>query len=179
MLLAALTATPALKASYIYEVTSTYDVLDVKFKLPTFEQTVTNQTTFEAATWGGASPIVSFSVSGGPGSCVVPHRTISSGLCWAAENSFGGGNADFSPAFTGPGTWKGTFGPNTTTVTITQVADAPEPSTVILLLSGLSLLTLFAWHKPSRTQAGEHVPGKSTAPIQERSAPYAVASAAR
>ena len=69
LLLAGLALVPSAKADlFVYDVQysdPSFINFHVKFGLPTFEQTVVNQTIFDLAT-SSRGPITGFSISGGP-----------------------------------------------------------------------------------------------------------------
>jgi hypothetical protein len=115
----------------------------VIFELPSFQETVDNQTTFDLATWVAGLTLNDFSTSGNSTACVVGLVSVS-GPC-AIFASFSGTNlagdivltAPFVPTFSGPGTFTKSSGDLSTTVIIMDISAVPEPSAFVLLASCL------------------------------------------
>jgi hypothetical protein len=145
LLTSCLALVPSAKADifkYDVQFTAGGEQAHVIFELPSFQETVDNQTTFDLATWGGGpltgSP-TKFSISGNSTGCLFGSGTIGPGPCAVF------GNATqllelFSsevPAFSGPGTYTKSSGDFSSTVIITDVSGVPEPSALVLLSSCL------------------------------------------
>ena len=132
--------------TFVYQVTSTINNVDVVFDLPTFEEVATATTFTTNSSSGG--PFTAFCVSGNTTACHVSQGGFSafcSGLCFAGvgSNFFLETGFSTSPAFTGPGTFTTIFPAFTTTVTITDVpSGVPEPSSLALIPLGLGALLL-------------------------------------
>jgi hypothetical protein len=113
----------------------------VIFELPSFEETVDNQTTFDLATWTQGGSPAGFSISGNTANCVVGSDAFGPGPC-ILFNASGGGSGlilglNRAPAFSGPGTYTESSSDFSTTVIITDVPTVPEPSALVLLSSCL------------------------------------------
>ena len=110
------------------------------FDLPTFQETVTNLTTFVTDT-SNLGPFTAVSLSGNSTDCSLPNAAPA-GPCFIGEFASGGGiGLPAFPSFSGPGMFtvtatEGVF-VETTTVTITDVPGVPEPSSLLLLGCGL------------------------------------------
>ncbi len=152
LIVVAMALAPSAKAdSFIYDVQSTFVSLHVTFTLPTFEQTVVNQTTFDFATYNLGS-ITAFSLSGGSAGCSGPNFSLPTGPCWDANNgSTAEAATPISPAFAGPGVFTQTDGVISTTVTITDVPTVPEPATIALMGVG-AVFTAFKRRKRGISQ---------------------------
>jgi hypothetical protein len=108
----------------------------VIFELPSFQEAVDNQTTFDLATWSyGGSP-TGFSISGNSTDCVVG-LVSTPGPCEVFSNGSVTLVPGLVPAFSGPGTWTKSTGDYSNTVIITDIPAVPEPSALVLLSSCL------------------------------------------
>jgi hypothetical protein len=146
LLFAGLALVPSAKAdSFVYDVLyndPSFITFHVMFELPTFQQTVVNQTIFDLTT-SSRGPVTGFSISGGPNGCLVNQGgegggSVAVGPCFVAGGLGFGVASPFAPAFNGPGTFSRTAGSLGITVTITDVPTAvPEPSAFALLSSAL------------------------------------------
>jgi hypothetical protein len=75
---------PSAKADFVYDITSTIDSLHVKFELPSFEQDVVNQTTFDVATISFGT-VIAFGINGGTsGDCDDGISSAGPPPCWIA-----------------------------------------------------------------------------------------------
>ena len=131
--------------TFVYNVTSTFVGLDVTFDLPTFQETVTNLTTFTTQNTTLDGPVTVFSLSGNSAGCSAMGVVVPTGPCFSGVTATSLPFSTFvSPSFTGPGTFTvSEFGEITTTVTITDVpSGVPEPSSLALLPLGLVALLL-------------------------------------
>jgi hypothetical protein len=125
----------------------------VIFELPSFQETVENQTTFDLATWTRVTdPPTGFSISGNSTTCDAQGWVSFFGPCVLFENdeaAFVLGSSYYPvPAFNGPGTYtlstisdEPGLAPDwrfiSTTVIITDISTVPEPSALVLLSSCL------------------------------------------
>jgi hypothetical protein len=127
--------------TFVYNVTSTFNAVDVTFDLPTFQESVTT-TTFTHDT-SAIGPLTVLSLSGNSTVCsatTFATFTAGPGPCFVGANATSDiiFNQILAPSFNGPGTFTMTDTVFTTTVTITDVSSAaPEPSSLILLGCGL------------------------------------------
>jgi hypothetical protein len=133
--------TPTSKAdTFVYQVTSTIDNIDLIFALPSFQEFV-DTTTFTLDT-STAGPVTELILSGNSTDCSAGPVTIT-GPCFLAVLSPVNFDGDTGPSFTGPGAFKETFFGDTTTVTITDVPTAaPEPSSLASIAIGFGALLL-------------------------------------
>ncbi len=129
--LASLALVPSARADFVYDIQDTsYDV-HIRFHLPTFEQDVVSQTTFDVAV--APFTVGAFGINGGSGDCIAASLFAGPAPCYALRSPLGDDYEGFSPAFSGPGT----FTAFSTTVTITEVPSVPEPSSWPLLSLGV------------------------------------------
>ena len=135
--------TPTAKAdTFVYQLTSTIENLDVTFDLPTFQEFVdTTAFTHDTSSEG---PVTELILRGNSTDCSLGLVTVG-GPCFVGElgeMSPVGFIADASPSFTGPGgPFTSTSFGDTTTLTITDVPiTTPEPSSLALILFGLVAL---------------------------------------
>ncbi len=129
--LAGLALAPRAKADFLYDIQSTWTNLHVRFDLPSFEQDVVDQTTFDIAT-DNLGPVIHFGINGGSGVCDDFIVAAGPAPCWVASGS-GWSAGGPSPSFAGPGTFTLSNEAATTTVTILDVSNVPEPSSCVLL----------------------------------------------
>ena len=141
MLALGLIVVPSAKAdTFVYNVTSNLG-LNGTFDLPSFENPANNITTFVSGSTLGGAPITGFCISGNSSDCTI------GGISQAGPGWFGeaGGMSvatGVTPSFNGPGTFTVSAFGITTTVKITDVVGAPEPSSLALLPLGLVALLL-------------------------------------
>lgn len=131
-----LAVVPSAKAdTVVYNVTSTAGSLNVTFDLASFQNPANDITTFVSGTLFG-EPLKGFGISGDSSNCSDGVSFSGPGPCWIATDTQGASVASGGPSFSG----LGTFTAGGTTVTITEVVGAPEPSSVALMLLGVGLV---------------------------------------
>jgi hypothetical protein len=114
-------------------------MVHVIFELPSFQETVDNQTTFDLATWPAQGSLTEFSISGNSTGWVAGGFSSPSGRCEIFANSDSSLQFDATivPAFSGPGTYTTSTSDYSDTVIITDISAVPEPSALVLLSSYL------------------------------------------
>jgi PEP-CTERM motif len=137
LLLTSLALLPSAKADvfkYDVQLTDPLENAHVIFELPSFQETVENQTTFDLATWSFAGSPTELSISGNSTGCAGSPGSpgINPGPCIVIEGGTSG-FLDVGPAFSSPGTYTA----GDVSVSITDISGVPEPSALVLLSSCL------------------------------------------